>query len=88
LKQFLGCGYVYTDNRGGGRFSVFNKKDLISKIIPFFEVNELQTIKKYSFLRFKKALQICIENKPLLRKHVAELRNIFSETTNNRPRKR
>jgi len=87
LKQFFGCGNVFTDNRGGGRFVVNSKKDLINIIIPFFEVNELQTIKKYSFLRFKKALEICITNKPLLKSHIDELKNILSETTNKRPKK-
>lgn len=87
MKRFFGCGNVYVDNREGGRFSIKNKKDLVNKIIPFFELNKLQTIKKYSFLRFKKGLEICITNKPLLNTHINELKSILSETTNKRPRK-
>ena len=51
LVTFFKCGNVHIDNKGGGVFTVNNKKDLITKIIPFFESNELQTIKKYSFER-------------------------------------
>jgi len=48
---------------------LIKKEDLVNKIIPFFELNELQSTKQYSFLRFKKALYIFINNKPLLPNH-------------------
>lgn len=61
LVKFFDCGNVFTNSRGGGSFVVSNKKDLMNKIIPFFETNKLQTIKWFSFLRFKKALDISIK---------------------------
>lgn len=85
--EFFGCGNVFTDNRGRGQFYVNNKKDLFNKIIPFFEENELQTIKKYSFLKFKKALDICINNKPLLPNHIEELEFLLKDKTGKRPKK-
>lgn len=84
LIEFFGCGNVFVDKEGIGRFVVNNKKDLLEKIIPFFEVNELQTIKQTSFLNFKKALAICLDNKPLQEIHITELKSIKSNTSNNR----
>lgn len=85
LVKFFGCGNVFTDEKGGGRYVVSNKKDLANKIIPFFDSNELQTIKQISFLRFKKALNICINNKPL--SNIEELNSILSDNTGKRPKK-
>lgn len=86
LVDFFGCGHVYTNEKGGGRFAVSNKKELMDYIIPFFEANELQTIKKHSFLRFKKALKICIDNKPLQPIHVKELKSLLLEKIGKRPK--
>ena len=59
-------------------YYVNNKNDLINKIIPFFEKNELQTIKQQSYLRFKKALDICLHNKFLSLNNVEELKILKS----------
>ena len=69
LVKFFNCGNVYINKRGIGSFVVRNKQEIATKIIPFFESNELQTIKKFSFIKFKKALDICLANKPLHRYH-------------------
>jgi hypothetical protein len=84
LTEFFECGNVHVDSKGGGVFTVNNRKELQSKIIPFFENNELQTIKKYSFLRFKKALDICLNNKVLMPIHFQELEELKNETKGNR----
>ena len=52
LIKFFGCGQVYFNKNGVSSYYVNNKNDLINKIIPFFEKNELQTIKQQSYLRF------------------------------------
>jgi len=87
LVKFFGCGNVHTDKEGGGVFTVNNKEDLEKKIIPFFELNELQSTKQHSFLRFKKALYICINNKPLLPNKFEELNNINSDLAGKRPKR-
>ena len=69
-------------------YSVTNRKDLVEKIVPFFEENGLQTIKKRSFLRFKKVLNICEKQKndnPLTIQDINELNNIISDFTGKRP---
>lgn len=85
LVTFFNCGQVYTGNEGQGRYYVSNRNDIINKIIPFFESNKLQTIKQYSFLKFKKALEICTNNKPLLQNNIDELNLLLSDKTNSRP---
>lgn len=87
LIKFFGCGNVFTNEKGGGVFAVHNKQDLATKIVPFFESNELQTIKKLSFIKFKKALEICMLNKPLLSQHIDELNKILTDQNGKRPQK-
>jgi hypothetical protein len=87
LVLFFDCGQVYVGDEGKGRFYVNNRKDIENKIIPFFNLNKLQTIKQYSFLRFTKALNICKINKPLLPNHIEELRMLLSDNTGKRPNK-
>ena len=65
LQQFFGCGKVYfqKDNRPNHtdcyRFEVNNKKDVIQKIIPFFEVNspKIQS-RKRDFELFKQIAEL------------------------------
>jgi len=85
LIGFFGCGNVFVGKDGIGRFVVNKQKDLLEKIIPFFEVNELQTIKQTSFFNFQKALHICVNNKPLQEIHLAELKSLKSDKSNKRP---
>ena len=87
LVDFFGCGNVFTNEKGGGTFAVHNKKDLLNKIVPFFEINKLQTIKKHSFNKFKEALDICINNKPFSPNNVEQLNIILSNTLGKRPKK-
>ena len=87
LIKFFGCGNVFTNEKGGGVFAVHNKQDLATKIVPFFESNELQTIKKLSFIKFKKALEICMLNKPLLSQHIDDLNKILTDQNGKRPQK-
>nr|UEK25962.1 hypothetical protein [Mutinus fleischeri] len=84
LTEFFECGNVHMDRKGGGVFTVNNRKELQSKIIPFFEKNELQTIKKHSFLCFKKALDICLKNKVLMDIHYQNLEELKNKTKGNR----
>jgi hypothetical protein len=68
-------------------FSVSKRKDLAEKILPFFENSKLQTIKQLSFLRWKKALTIFIENKNLNVTHFDNLNRLFLDETHKRPKK-
>jgi len=88
LVEFFRCGNVYTKkNTWAILFYSQQKKDLTEKILPFFETNKLQTIKQLSFLRWKKALNICYNNKPLLNEHKEELNNLLLDISHKRPKK-
>lgn len=83
LISFFSCGNVSISGEKG-LYYVSSKIDLIEKIIPFFEENKLQTIKQYSFLNFKKILNIVLNNKPLLQNHVDEINKILEDNTHKR----
>jgi hypothetical protein len=61
LVDLFGCGYV-TNTKETAKslpeFKVTNSKDLIGKIIPFFEANKLQTIKYEKFLLWKESILV------------------------------
>ena len=69
LKSFFDCGniYIQRDKRPNHeicyRFEVNNKKDIINKIIPFFERYPLLSIKQKSFRLFAKIIEMVIKGK-------------------------
>ena len=88
LVKFFNCGQIYPTegDKGKGSYYVSSKKDIESKIIPFFaDKNKLQTIKKYSFLNFMSAFEICKNNKPLLENHYEELKILSKKNKEQRP---
>lgn len=64
LKEFFSCGSVGVNRRDlyGTRYHyrVKNVKDLMEKIIPFFDKHSLKTKKKIEYIRFRK---ICLRLK-------------------------
>ena len=85
LIKFFGCGNVFANEKGGGVFAVHNKQDLATKIVPFFESNELQTIKKYSFERFSRAILIANNKEIDNISKIKLIEKIALETENKRP---
>ena len=87
LVKFWGCGKTYTrkSRPKESLYSVSNRKDLVEKIVPFFEENKLQTIKQHSFLRFKKVLNICMKKNPLTKEDINELNSALNDVTGKRP---
>ena len=75
LQKFFGCGKVYIqrDKRKNHslcyRFEVNNKKEIIGKIIPFFEKNKpkIQS-RRRDFELFKEITNLSIDNNPDLEK--------------------
>lgn len=58
IKQALGCGSIVRQGEGELRYMVQNPKDLLQKIIPFYEINRLRAKKYFDFLLWKKAVEI------------------------------
>ncbi len=55
-KKLLGCGYIKPNHRNSKDrtfvYVVRDRIDLMTKVIPFFEINTLQTSKKNDFALF------------------------------------
>ena len=57
IKKRLGCGYIKPNHAKSKVdkswvFVVRNRKDLLTKVIPFFKVNKLLSPKKHDFDKF------------------------------------
>jgi hypothetical protein len=58
LRTFFGCGYVFMNRRHDNhrehlyRYDVRSPRDLLARIIPFFEANPLKTAKADDFMKF------------------------------------
>lgn len=63
IKIFFGCGLVKRNNKNIMCYSVRNLKHLNEIIIPFFEDNELLTLKKYNFIKFRWIVKSMVEKK-------------------------
>jgi len=81
LQKFFGCGTIYLqkDSRPNHqqcyRYEVFNRKDIIEKIIPFFKKHTLMfPSKNYDFIIFCKIMKIIEEKKHL---NESGLRKLF-----------
>lgn len=59
LKNFFGCGVV-RNNKGKDsnimQYRVRGQKDLLEKIIPFFQKHKLKSIKNVNFKKFRNVL--------------------------------
>ena len=80
LKQFFGCGSVYSqkDKRANHqncyRYEVYNRQDLLLKIIPFFKQNTLKfPSKKRDFEIFCEMMEIISKDGHLNDKGIREL---------------
>lgn len=62
LKNYFGCGSVTVNRKDKTstrlQYRVKNLKDLIEKILPFFEKHQLKTKRKVEFQRFR---TICLK---------------------------
>ena len=59
LKTYFGCGVVRCNKKKGTNvycYRVRKHKDLMEKIIPFFEKHKLKTIQRVYFQKFRKVL--------------------------------
>lgn len=62
IQDFFACGRIYENRRHDNhkenllRYCVRSRKDLLERIIPFFEKNPLRTAKREDFKKFKRIL--------------------------------
>jgi hypothetical protein len=53
LREFLGCGVVRTNHGDRWAFRVRGAKDLLDRIVPFFEQHPLRSMKRADFETFR-----------------------------------
>ena len=58
MRHFFGCGTVTSKgpNSSVMTFSVYSKKDLLERVIPFFDQHSLVAGKYYDYLRFREVV--------------------------------
>ena len=86
IKKFSDCGRISIDNRKSGtiKYVVTKNEDLVTKIIPHFDIYPLVTSKYLNYSDFKSAA-LCIKEKSHFTiKGIQELRNIKLKMNKNR----
>lgn len=63
IQEFFSCGNIFVNRRNDNhrenlyRYCVRSRKDLITKIIPYFRTNQLQTAKSKDFKIFAEVIE-------------------------------
>lgn len=89
LVAFFECGKVYLNRRRDNhkedllRYCVNKRADLVSKIIPFFQRNQLRTTKQHNFNKFVRIIEMMEEGRHLSAEGLAVIASI-SQTMNHR----
>jgi len=79
LRDFFDCGNIFVNRRYDNhkenlyRFCVRSFKDLKEKIVPFFEVNKLQTSKQSDFQIFSKVIKLMEKKEHLNEKGIKKI---------------
>ncbi len=79
LKKYFGCGVVRTNHGDRMAYRVRGKKDLLERIIPFFEKHPLKTKKRIDFEKFRRVLLIMQAGDHLTKEGVTETRRIAAQ---------
>ena len=88
IKDFLGCGKIYLNKRRDNhhehlvKFVVRDRNDLLTKILPFFEENQLRTAKINDFAIFAKIIKMMQKGNHLQEKGLAKIRLLVQKMNN------
>jgi hypothetical protein len=86
IKKYFGCGTIRWNDadRKYLRFEIGSNRDIIEKVIPFFEQFPLKTSKQLNFLDLKKVAEIIKANKDLTSELIQEIQSIKSSMNSRR----
>ena len=76
LKAYFGCGVVRKNHGTRLSYRVRGQKNLLQKIIPFFEKHQLKTRKRVDFAKFRKVLLMMEKKEHLNPDGVEKIREI------------
>ncbi len=85
IKEFLGYGYIWIDNRGWGTYIISSKADAI-KIRALFNAHPLLTEKHKAFTIWSQALDLIIQKKHLTPEGLLELA-VLRDNMNQNPKR-
>jgi len=86
LKEYFGCGVVRRNHGDRMSYRVRARRDLVLRIVPFFEKHPLKTIKREEFSEFKRVLQSMEAGDHLTKDGVEEIRRIAARMNRGRLR--
>jgi hypothetical protein len=89
LRSYFGCGRINRNRRHDNHredllvYTVWNRQDLLKRIVPFFEANPLRTAKRDEFEKFTQILRMIDRRLHLSREGLREIAKI-QQTMNHR----
>jgi hypothetical protein len=85
IQKFFGCGAIYLNKRYDNhhehlmKYVVRNRRDLLTKIIPFFESYHLKTAKKEDFRIFSRIVRMMDKKKHLTERGLDKIRSMVKK---------
>ena len=76
LKKYFGCGVVRKSHGNKLCYRVRGHKNLLEKVIPFFEKHQLKTRKRVDFAKFRKVILLMEKGEHLTLEGVEKIREI------------
>tara|TARA_R110001592_G_scaffold150202_2_gene375967 strand:- start:3312 stop:3728 length:417 start_codon:yes stop_codon:yes gene_type:complete len=79
LKEFFGCGIIRNTKGKDSNIMMYRvraQKDLLEKIIPFFQKHELKSVKNINFKKFRKVLLIMEKSEHLTIEGIQKIHEI------------
>ena len=76
LKDYFGCGVVRSNHGTRKSFRVRGHKNIMEKILPFFEKHQLKTKKRVDFAKFRKVVRMMDQKEHLKPEGLAKIREI------------
>ena len=76
LKDYFGCGVVRQNHGRRMAYRVRGHKNILEKILPFFEKHKLKTRKRVDFKKFRRVVLLMNEKKHLEPDGLAQIRKI------------
>ena len=86
LRGYFGCGVIRRNHGDRMAYRVRSQKDLLERIVPFFEKHSLKTKKHVDFLKFRRVLLIMKAGDHLTPRGVEEIRRIAAQMNRGRSR--
>ena len=76
LKNYFGCGVVRKNHGSRLCYRVRGHKNLLEKVLPFFEKHQLKTRKRIDFVKFRKVVLLMEQGKHLTPEGLEQIRQI------------